>query len=460
MYRRKGAESLPAPIGVAESRKFKPFRIDSSNYQKAFAWPGSSRIRWRLLALLMAIWAVTVHYHERVHVYSTIRKCQWNKWEQWPAGSPPHRAALIADPQIVDAYSYTSGSFITYFVKKISDNYLYRNNKIVQAYLDPDTTIFLGDLFDGGREWKNDVWFEEYQRFNKIFPKKINRRTVQSLPGNHDIGFQTIHKDVVTRFSTFFGEPNDYLIIGNHSIVMLDTISLSSPDETISFEATQFLNTVNSRLNPQFPRILLTHVPLYRNKEQQLCGPLRESKKLFPVQKGKQYQTVIEYEISQTVLEVIHPDIIFAGDDHDYCDIRQPYTSNGVERVAREIAVKSAAMTSGIKYPAIQLLSLHNPYDPNPHREPKETYQTSMCYMPSPYYAIYSYVLLLLFTIGYLAFVFFPSIGNLNLRSSVLPSYAWLPRKDDNRSMSSFILHFGLILVMIYALFAIYFVGI
>lgn len=242
---------------------------------------------------------------------------------------------------------------------------------------------FLGDLFDGGREWENKMWYEEYLRFNRIFPKKINRRTINSIPGNHDIGFESISPDVVNRFRTFFGETNDYIVIGNHSIVMLDTISLSHPNPKIHSAPTEFLETINEKLNPQLPRILLLHVPLYRFTETQVCGPLREKSGPFPVQKGKQYQTVIEYEISQRILRTIHPEIAFAGDDHDYCDITQPY-DNGIS--AREVTAKSAAMTGGIKHPAFQLLSL------NTNDNETETYKTEICYMPNAYHGVYTYL--------------------------------------------------------------------
>lgn len=450
---------MPAPNGGSENRHFKPFSMGGSGYKLALSWSRAGGVKWHLILLLTAIWTVLVHYHERTHVYSTIRKCQWRRWEEWPRGSSPHRIALVADPQIVDDYSYNSSLAAVYFFKKLSDNYLYRNHKFVHAYLDPDTTIFLGDLFDGGREWADDVWFDEYKRFCKIFPKKVNRRTLQSVPGNHDIGFDTVSADVVSRFAAFFGEPNDFLVVGNHLLVLLDTISLSNPDENISRAATQFLHSINSHLNPQLPRILLSHVPLYRNPKTQLCGPLREAKRPFPLQRGKQYQTVIEYGISQTVLELIRPSIIFAGDDHDYCDILQPYVSNGQAHTAREIAVKSAAMTSGIRYPAIQLLSLHNPYDPTPRLESSDTYQTTMCYMPSPYYAIYSYVLMFVFSVGYLALVFVPQT-RLRLRASWLSQYRWMPQADHARSYSAFCAHLAIMVAVIYALFAVYFWGV
>ena len=42
---------------------------------------------------------------------------------------------------------------------------------MIHSVLAPDTTIFLGDLFDGGRYWDDKQWIDEYKRFTKIFPK-------------------------------------------------------------------------------------------------------------------------------------------------------------------------------------------------------------------------------------------------------------------------------------------------
>lgn len=138
-------------------------------------------------------------------------------------------------------------------------------------------------------------------------------------------------------------------------MVLLDSISLSHPDKLIRKEPDNFLDQLNNRISSTFPRILLTHVPLFRNPATQTCGPHREKRKPFPLQRGDQYQTVIEYEISRRILNTIKPTLIFAGDDHDYCDITQEYDGGA----AREITVKSAAMTGGIKHPAVQLLSLN-----------------------------------------------------------------------------------------------------
>ncbi|KAG7661711.1 uncharacterized protein J8A68_004769 [[Candida] subhashii] len=306
-------------------------------------------INWLYLVVLSLGWVGVVHYFERIVPYRIIEKCQWKQWEKWPSDRDVHRIALLADPQIVDDYSYPKQfKFFNFFVRAGADNYLHRNFQIMQEILDPDTTIFLGDLFDGGRYWEDDQWIAELKRFNKVFPKRVNRRDIRSIPGNHDIGFQTIHKHIQDRFAQYFGDLNDYIELGNHTIVMFDSISLSHPNETILRESREFLESINQRINPAYPRIILTHVPLYRFPDSQLCGPLRESKKLFPLVRGDEYQTVIEYGFSQEILKTIQPEIIFAGDDHDYCDIIQHYqTSNGIDKQTREITMKSPAMTSG-----------------------------------------------------------------------------------------------------------------
>ncbi|CCE80078.1 Piso0_003176 [Millerozyma farinosa CBS 7064] len=372
---------------------------------KSSKWNTSALIKnvyWKIVLINLLIWLFCVNYFERTTLRSSLAACEWQRWEGWDKAARPHRIALVADPQLVDDHTYP-GRFrlLTYFIKKLSDNYLFRNHRYVQTYLDPDTTIFLGDLFDGGRQWKPDAWMEEYKRFNKVYPKKPNRRMINDLPGNHDIGFESINIEARKRFSAFFGTPNEALEIGNHSFVILDTISLSSENKQLQEDSLEFLSTLNDHINPAFPRVLLTHVPLYRFTESQTCGPLRESKKPFPVMKGLQYQTVIDYEISKNILSTVKPTLVFSGDDHDYCDITHKYESDGVAMSAREITVKSASMTCGIKYPAIQLLSLHNPYDPKPKTtlEPDNTLKTKMCTLPKPYVAIFVYVTLLVVSI-------------------------------------------------------------
>lgn len=141
----------------------------------------------------------------------------------------------------------------------------------------PETTIFLGDLLDGGREWPvpketeqqetslplppllktnplnrlhyidGGYWGRQYKRFTRLYVDSwqeirapdfmnekhaIHNRLIYGLPGNHDIGFgYQIHKDVAQRFEKSFGPRNRVDIIGNHTFVSVDSPSLSAIEQ-------------------------------------------------------------------------------------------------------------------------------------------------------------------------------------------------------------------------------------
>lgn len=232
----------------------------------------------------------------------------------------------------------------------------------IQKNLAPDSVLFLGDLFDGGREWAtrtttspedrykkidDTFWRKEYRRFVKIFIDPWvkqdvapvdgrGRKMIASLPGNHDLGFGNgVLEPVRDRFQSYFGDSNRVDVIGNHTFVSIDTVSLSAMDQPdpltgsstpnptddpnfrpIWKDADEFLDKMPSnkaraemeelmmlqnktdttnvkfdhhvvdatdsaifhKPNPKskgFPTILLTHVPLYRQPATP-CGPLRE----------------------------------------------------------------------------------------------------------------------------------------------------------------------------------------
>lgn len=188
-----------------------------------------------------------------------------------PSGATPHHLIFVADPQIIDPKSYPGRPWpISSLTVTITDNYMRRSYNQLQGQLHPDTVLFLGDLFDGGREWstfhddtpdlswnprpKNEVgpakkwkrkygenyWLREYIRFIKMFvdPYAAGRgatsnqgynRFLASLPGNHDLGFGSgVKVPVRDRFEAFFGNMNRVDVIANHTFVSVDTLSLSA----------------------------------------------------------------------------------------------------------------------------------------------------------------------------------------------------------------------------------------
>lgn len=404
--------------------------------------------------------------------------------------------------------------------------------------------FFLGDLFDGGREWKTrqgkfvdpkwgrgrskeekswvdtwhqrygeDYWLTEYMRFGEIFfngfrrggdtsgPWQRGRKLVASLPGNHDLGFGAqVQVPVRDRFEAFFGNMNRVDVIGNHSIVSVDTVSLSA--DTSEYQsaqdlrpiygpALQFLDDVKvlkkkamneelslwhgqdrelkhkhmvnefdhadlngfpkpkvDQIEVDFPTLLLSHVPLYREPGTP-CGPHREHwpptkpkagepgpvkpdhRNAISVSKGYQYQNVLSdvdsINIIKKVGNVVHA---FSGDDHDYCEVVHSPDKGGV----REITVKSNNMAMGIPTPGFLMVSLWNPVDAagnsisGPAAEGKPTLQTHLCLLPNQIHTYMKYVSFVVVTLVVLALraVLVPV---LNLTPFALGQEAPTPKK-------------------------------
>lgn len=363
--------------------------------------------------ILVLVWALLIYYGERIYPRTVLSLCKWPKHPSWPSDAVPAHIALIGDPQIIDAHTYPGRNRVLQRISEsVVDYYLRRNWVYLNREVYPDANIFMGDLFDGGREWDDDVWEMEYSRWNGIFPKPANKQTIMSLPGNHDIGYgDTIIYPAYERFVKIFGEASSTVDIGNHTIVLLDTISmLNSVNETIYNKPYEFVNELIKRPNfyQEKPRVLLTHVPLFRDPKHK-CGRARESKKNLPYVRGKQYQTMVTPEVSDTILTALRPEVIFSGDDHDACYVLHNYTvakprassagtvggqSSAPQNFsASEYTTKSFSMAMGITRPGVQLLSLY--YDPNVNKNngDKDTLQqqttpsfaTSICYTASPF---------------------------------------------------------------------------
>ncbi|KAL9128042.1 MAG: hypothetical protein Q9217_003206 [Psora testacea] len=318
---------------------------------------------------LVLLWVLVLWWGEEVVFASRVGDCRWERWEDWPPEANPHHVVLIADPQLVDPHTYPGRPWpLSALTIKYTDLYIRKSFRRIQQTLDPDSLFFLGDLFDGGREWSppeadkdesvdrrwrrygQKYWFKEYKRFGEIFfdvwlrgavtrrpPKK--RKLVAGLPGNHDLGLGNgIRLPVRKRFNAYFGDGNRVDVIGNHTFVSVDTVSLSAkgqPDPATGTQKSgdagkyiwgpteQFLHqadsikarainrylraqngkpqhkamehvalemgdprthTIVSDPHPEtdIPSIILTHVPFYRVTGTP-CGPLRER---FPPSKA------------------------------------------------------------------------------------------------------------------------------------------------------------------------------
>ncbi|KAK4457997.1 putative cell division control protein [Cladorrhinum samala] len=421
--------------------------------------------------LLVCVWIVVLLWGERWVFHSKVEDCHWDNWEKWPPGATPHRVALVADPQLIDAHSYPGRPWpLQPLTIVLTDNYLRRSYTQLQEQLDPDSTFFLGDLFDGGREWKTAhgefkdpawgphprseqrylkmwnkkygefYWLKEYARFGDIFfnpwiksgaapgAEHKRRKIVASLPGNHDLGFGAeIKIPVRNRFETYFGEGNRVDVVGNHTFVSVDTVSMSaaaSPEASkydlkpIYKPTEHFLNEVRwlkqkavekelrfmrgevpevqfkhkiEDLNkadfkdqpslgdqaPELPTILLTHVPLYRPPGTP-CGPLRERSPPAKPPKGESGPVIPDhgnaisvsrgYQYQNVLDEQQSAELVKKVGNvvHAFSGDDHDYCElehSEAQGSVREITVKSISMAMGVLKPGFLLVSLYNPLD-------------------------------------------------------------------------------------------------
>lgn len=359
-----------------------------------------------------------------------------------------------------------------------------RNFRLINTDLDPDSVFFLGDLFDGGREWPPEgarlknvngreymeqqgilapaekkqkrswdsyrsaltkphanpitkadhniardgtdlkaffpgedgkfmkwgskQWYKDLARFAKIFydPAQVypiaqrrmlaaydvqsdpisvangadagtkreyatsgkSRKIVSSLPGNHDVGFGAgVQLMVRDRFESHFGSSNRVDVVGNHTVISVDSPSLSARSQYLSsgWESGEaqfsslghiwqptwdFIENVNQtaekavrdamreyyplegrdkgwkhevmdasdpeqlaalkasvqerKRSPQLPVLLLSHVPLFRNPDTE-CGAMRERGHALKIQFGYQYQNVLTQALSKDLVSKV-----------------------------------------------------------------------------------------------------------------------------------------------------------
>jgi hypothetical protein len=203
------------------------------------------------------------------------------------------------------------------------------------------------------------------------------------MVGNHDIGFgDGIQPHIKDRFQQTIGPTSYSFEKYGYLFVVLDTVSLASSNPTIRQDAEQVLHTLNSTK----PRILMTHVPLYRSP-QQSCGPHRQKGDRIKQGAGYQYQNLVVESLSQYILDIVQPVAVFSGDDHDYCKVAHDSII--------EITVPTFSMAQGLHFPGVTLLNI---------QKDSRTITTDLCWLPSQidiflrygYFFVFTVVLLVI----------------------------------------------------------------
>lgn len=175
-----------------------------------------------------------------------------------------------------------------------------------------------------------DTRFEYHAaRFHRLFSSFSQPH--YHMAGTHDIGFgDGIKSHEVNRFQNEFG-PTSYTFQTTHySAVIVDTLSLSS---TLNLSTKE--TALNLNLPPQ-PRILFTHMPLYRrdkpcnvmdpsssttNRKEE-DGQYQKPTAQIVQERKHQYQGMLDQELSKELLDWIQPVVVFSGSHHPYCHVK------------------------------------------------------------------------------------------------------------------------------------------
>ncbi|CAG8556449.1 10792_t:CDS:2 [Ambispora gerdemannii] len=278
-----------------------------------------------------------------LYLYYYTLFCHW----QWTDAEI--RILFLADPQIEgDAKIVKQG--IRGEIDLIANDLYFRHiyTSFVSPYSlfrpPPTHVIILGDLFSS--QWIGDREFEKrVQRYKWIFGDPNNEYTHKliNLTGNHDIGYnRDMTRSRVDRWEREFGKMNFVEKIpiknefnnreegenededdesGIHHLIVVNAQNIDGParDEYLRSETWNFLDSVVAEREKNYhaPFILLSHMPLH--KQAGICVD-------WPMISYDQFNFIKEQNhlspnASKFILTRLKPHFIFAGHDHEGCDV-------------------------------------------------------------------------------------------------------------------------------------------
>lgn len=328
------------------------------------------------------------------------------------------KVAIVTDPQLMDKTSFrlSSKTLALEVAQFYADVNMRRSFFQSVLPFKPDVVLFLGDYFDGGPFLPEEEWYESLSRFKHVFGMNSQGQAGDVptfyISGNHDIGYSRVasHKlDVISRYEKAFGSRNRRFVIGSTEFVSIDAQAIDgNPQKELASEVWKFVQNVSSDAKSH-PRVLLTHIPLYR-PDQTPCGPHRASsvidQRLWRHFKDQEvmYQNYITAESSKRLLELIKPTLVLSGHDHDQCTLTHKSEAGSVT----EHTLGTISWQQGNLYPSFMLLSVPNAIHQN-SSDQDSMLHTQLCFLPRQLFIYIWY--LSLFVLTLLALLLWPNHG-------------------------------------------------
>ncbi|XP_022721131.1 uncharacterized protein LOC111278773 isoform X2 [Durio zibethinus] len=214
---------------------------------------------------------------------------------------------------------------------------------------------------------------------------------------------------VVRRYEKEFGSRNYRFTVGKVEFVAVDAQTLDANRQGSVASASWDLVSNLSSDHQLHPRVLLTHIPLYR-RDWTDCGPHRSSpiinqRVLHDIHNQEiRYQNYVSEESSNQLLNLIKPLFVLSGHDHDQCTVTHESKSGPVT----EHTLGTISWQQGNLYPSFMLLSACNSSFPDTSW-PEEAVLTHLCFLPMQTHIYIWYLILFVLTI--LALLLWPTSG-------------------------------------------------
>lgn len=378
---------------------------------------------WNLTAMLCLIWALTLLYGEMLAFrLPSLFTCSWPHLSskmngvQYPDNFV--KVAVLADPQLMDrtSLSVAPKSLALEIAQFYTDVFMRRAFLASVLPFEPDVILFLGDYFDGGPDLSDEEWQESLSRLRHIFDldtlDSVKNIKVYHLPGNHDVGYSASHShkpQVFRRYENVFGTRNYRFKVGGLDFIAIDAQTLDGhPQRDLTSATWNFVQNV-SMDSSLTPRVLLTHIPLYR-KNGTYCGPHRSSKiinqrvRRDDLDEDILYQNYVSEEKTKSILDSVGPVFVLSGHDHDQCTVAHTSKYGPVT----EQTLGTISWQQGNLYPSFMLLSAWNHSFPNATIG-KDAVLTHLCFLPVQTYIYIWY--LCQFVLTLLLGLFWPTSG-------------------------------------------------
>ncbi|KAJ1390601.1 Metallo-dependent phosphatase-like [Sesbania bispinosa] len=383
-----------------------------------------------LTVLLCLTWALTLLYGEMFAFrVPPLFTCSWphlrtntpSSTVQTESGNYQTdyvKVAVIADPQLMDKTSLRlpENSLALEIAEFYTDLNMRRSFFASILPFKPDVILFLGDYFDGGPYLSDEEWKESFNRFKHIFglnaQGKYADKQVYYIPGNHDIGYESLNSrkpEVIRRYEETFGIRNYRFAVGKVDFIAVDAQTLDGhPQKHLASQTWEFVKN-HSVDDVVHPRVLLTHIPLYRHDDT-YCGPDRGSPiinqrihhAMYDNTNDITYQNYVFEESSKFLLDTIKPKLILSGHDHDQCTVTHQSKFGPVN----EHTLGTISWQQGNLYPSFMLLSVGNSTRSNASI-PEEVLLTHLCYLPMQTHIYIWYAVLFVLTL--LALLLWPT---------------------------------------------------